>query len=135
MEAPRTLPELDDENTDFWTSGKDGALRIARCQDCGHYIHPPSPVCPKCYSWNVKPEAVSGKAVVATYTVNHQKWLPDLEVPYLIAIVELVEQTGLRLTTNILECAIEDIYIGMPVSVVFEQQEDVYLPLFKKDAE
>jgi uncharacterized OB-fold protein len=40
------------------------------------------------------------------------------------------EQEGLRLTTNIVNCSIDDVYIGMPVQVVFDHREDVWLPLF-----
>jgi uncharacterized OB-fold protein len=66
-----------------------------------------------------------------TFTVNHQPWHPDLEVPYVIAIVELADAPGVRLTTNIVNCPIEAVRIGMDVQVVFEQCEDVYLPLFE----
>ncbi len=128
---PRILPVLSRENQEFWTGGAEGELRIARCQDCGYYIHPPAPICAKCYGRNMKPEAVSGRATVATFTINQQKWLPDLTVPYAIAIVELEEQKQLRLTTNIVNCPLDEIEIGMKVRVVFEQQEDIFLPLFE----
>lgn len=125
------MPALDDLNTEFWTSGKDGALKIYRCDDCQFYIHPPSPLCPKCNSWSVNAVPVSGFGEVASFTINYQKWKPDLEVPYPILIVELAEQKGLRLTTNMVDCPLEDIHIGMAVQIVFEQREEVYLPLFK----
>ena len=66
-----------------------------------------------------------------TYTVNRQVWEAGLEAPYVIAIVELAEQRGLRLTTNIVHCLLDDVCIGMPVHVVFEQHDDVWLPLFE----
>jgi len=128
---PRTLPELNELNREFWTSGKDGALKIYQCEDCKYFIHPPKPICPKCYSWTVNAVPISGNGEIASFTINYQKWKPDLEVPYALLIVELEEQEGLRLTTNIVECEIDDIYIGMPVQIVFEHREDVYLPLFK----
>ncbi len=53
-----------------------------------------------------------------TFTVNHQPWMPGPEPPYVVAIVELPEQDGLRLTTNIVNCAPDDVRIGMPVQVV-----------------
>ena len=52
---------------------------------------------------------------------------------HLVAIVELDEQPGLRLTTNIIECPPEEVYIGQSVRVVFEQKEDVWLPLFEPE--
>ena len=45
--------------------------------------------------------------------------------------MELVEQKGLRLTTNIYNCAPDDVAIGMAVRVVFEPYEDVWLPMFE----
>ena len=46
-------------------------------------------------------------------------------------IVEIDEQSGLRLTTNLVNCAPEEIRIGMPVRVVFEQHDDLAIPLFE----
>lgn len=135
----RMLPKLDDRNRFFWTSGADGRLRFLRCQDCGFYVHPPTPRCPKCLSKDVVPEPVSGRATVATFTINHQPWMPGPELPYAVAIVEIVEQPEVRLTTNIVGCAPDDVSIGMPVRVVFERHpdepDDVYLPLFEPDPE
>jgi uncharacterized OB-fold protein len=48
-----------------------------------------------------------------------------------IAIVEIEEEPGVRLTTNIVGCSPDDVHIGMPVQVVFEQYDDVWLPLFE----
>ncbi|HEY5888373.1 MAG TPA: Zn-ribbon domain-containing OB-fold protein [Acidimicrobiales bacterium] len=127
----RILPRINDHNEFFWTSGADGRLRFQRCGACGYWIHPSGPVCPVCHSRDLAPEAVAGEAVLHTYTVNHQAWLPGFEPPYVVAIVELPEQEGLRLTTNLVNCALEDVRIGMPVRVVFEQWEDVWLPLFE----
>ena len=125
------LPLVDAENAFFWTSGEEGRLRFLRCQDCGYYIHPPRPRCARCTGEEIVPEDVSGTATVATFTINHQAWTPGMEVPFVVAIVELPEQEGLRLTTNIVGCALEEVYVGMPVQVVFEQHEDVWMPFFR----
>ena len=70
-----------------------------------------------------------------TFTVNHQRVVPDLDPPYVIAIVELPEQEGLRLTTNIVGCEPDEVSFGMPVQVVFEEYPDsrgnVWLPFFE----
>lgn len=73
---------------------------------------------------------MSGNGNVLSFTVNHQAWTPDLPVPFVVAIVELVEQAGLRLLTNLVNCDIAEVAIGMPVQVVFEQADDIWLPLF-----
>ena len=128
----RVLPAVTPENEHFWRGGAAGELRFLRCRACRHYIHPPSPLCPECLSRELAPEAVSGRATLLTYTVNHQPWIPGFDPPYVIAIVELPEQRGLRLTTNLVNCREEEIAIGMPLRVRFEAAGDgVFLPLFE----
>ncbi len=132
MSVPRPLPRLDSVNRDFWTGGAEGELRIMHCQDCGGYIHPPRPVCRHCLSDNVEAKAVAGTGVIDTYTINHQKWHPAMEVPFVLARVALDDAPGVILTTNIVGCEVDTVDIGDRVRVVFEQQDDVYLPLFER---
>jgi uncharacterized OB-fold protein len=121
-------PQINDENRAFWTSGAEGELRFARCQRCGYYLHPPSPRCPVCWSEDIVPEAVSGRGSVYTYTINRQPWSPDLEVPFVLAVVELDEQPGLRLIARL---ATADPEIGQPVEVAFEARGEAFIPLFQ----
>lgn len=126
----RVLPTTDELSGFFWTSGADGRLRFLRCSACSYFIHPPAPICPKCFGRELAPAAVSGQATVHSFTVNHQPWDGRGDV-YVIAVVEIDEQPGLRLTTNIVETDPDDVVIGMRVDVVFEDHEPVYLPLFR----
>jgi len=89
-------------------------------------------VCFRCHSRDVGPEAVSGRATVATYTVNHHPWFGEaFPVPYVIAIVELAEDLQARLTTQIVDCPVKDVRIGLPVEVEFERRDDVWVPVFR----
>lgn len=126
----RVLPRLDDETGFFWTSGKDGRLRILRCDACRHLVHPPAPVCPECLGRALTPDALSGRATVATFTVNHHPWDGSTE-PWVVAIVELEEQPDVRLMTNLVGIDPDDVAIGMPVQVVFEDHDPVFVPLFE----
>jgi uncharacterized OB-fold protein len=128
--AFRLLPRIDQDNQFFWTSGSDGLLRFLRCQDCGQYVHPPGPICPLCLSRDVSPEAVSGRATLVAYTCNVQEWIPGSD-PYLIGLVAIDEQEDVRLTTNLVDVELDAVRDGMAVEVVFEQHEDVFLPLFR----
>ena len=127
----RLLPRVTDRNRHFWQGGKEGRLQFLRCRACETWIHPPQPVCPECLGKDLAAEPVSGRAQVLTFTLNHQPWVPAPDHPYCIAIVEIEEQEGLRLMTNVVNCAPEEVAIGMPVRVVFEEQEDVWFPLFE----
>jgi uncharacterized OB-fold protein len=110
----------------FWDGVKEHKLMILRCQSCGKYIHWPRPVCRFCLSTELKPEQVTGKATLYSWTVNVY---PDNR---LVAMVELVEQKGLRMATNIIDCPEEELKGGMLLEVVFQEVEPgLTLPLFR----
>jgi uncharacterized OB-fold protein len=77
---------------------------------------------------------VSGKGTIFTFTVNRHQYHPDVPPPYVVAIVELAEQPGLRFTTNIVNCDMEALQIGAPVHVVFERAGEAWVPVFEPDA-
>jgi acetyl-CoA acetyltransferase/uncharacterized OB-fold protein len=127
----RPLPLVTPENEFFWTSGADGTLRLQECRACESLIHPPAPVCRYCRSREMGVRAVSGNATLAGFTVNHRFSLPGLPAPYVVAQVAIAEDPRVRLTTNIVECEPDQLELGQRMEVVFEQIEDVWLPLFR----
>lgn len=129
-EARIPLPQSSVDTEFFWHSGADGYLRIQQCRQCSRYAHPPAPRCRLCRAPNPAPTVVSGDATVFSYTVNRQPFVPWLPPPYVLAIVALAEQDDVHLTTRLVDIAVEDVRVGLPVSVVFEKHSDVYLPLF-----
>lgn len=128
---PRKLPLLTPDSTSFWQGGQSGRLMVHHCQVCARWFHPPAPMCPRCGALEVAPQAVSGRGQVASFTINHQAWTPELTTPYVVAIIELDDQPGLRLLSNVVGCAPDEVRVGQPVQVRFEQHEDVWLPLFE----
>lgn len=127
--APRILPRIDDQNRGFWTSGADGELHIARCESCRQYIHPPRSNCSDCSDPLVF-AAVSGDATLYSYTVAHQQFHPAVPTPFVIALVELVEQPGLRLVTNLVDYDLDSLSCGMDLRVRFEQHGEAFVPVF-----
>jgi len=127
------LPRITDRNRFFWEGGRDGELRFQRCNACKLLIHPPGVLCPTCHSKDLGVEVVSGRGVVHTFSINHQPWMPGLEPPFVVAIVTIAEQDDIRLTTNIVNCAPEEVTFGMPVQVTFEPhvEDEVWIPLFE----
>lgn len=132
MNPPRPKPKLDLENRAFWTGGAEGKLLITKCGDCGEYTHPPRIICRHCQSENVAPDAVPGTGTIDTMTVNHQPWAPGLEVPFIIARVALDGAPGVYLTTNIVGSPVDSVNFGDTVRVTFEQQDEIFYPLFEK---
>lgn len=131
----RPLPPVTDETEFFWSSGADGTLRFQECTQCSALIHPPQPVCRYCRSRKLGVRAVSGRATLSSFTVNHRFSLPGLEAPYVVAQVAIAEDPRVRLTTNIVDCDPDDLQIGQAVEVTFEQHDDIYLPLFRPSAQ
>ena len=71
---------------------------------------------------------------VFTHTVNHHAFNPAVPPPYVIAIIDLVEQDGLRLAANVVDCEPDSVTVGMPVEVRFDEQvgsdDTVFVPVF-----
>jgi uncharacterized protein len=116
----RMLPQRGGHGRAFWTGGAKGQLLIERCDTCERWAHPPAGTCRECGSPLVA-RPVSGRATVFTYTVNTHAYNPAVPVPYVIAIVELAEQRGLRLAANIVDCEPDSVTCGMPIVARFEQ--------------
>jgi uncharacterized OB-fold protein len=127
--GPRALPPIDDDNREFWTGGAEGRLMVSRCCACRRWVLPPAGHCPACGA-ATRPEPASGRARLLTWTLNHHPYHPEVAPPYLIAIVELVEQEDLRLATNLVGCSEDQLTAGMELEVRFEHQGEAFYPLF-----
>lgn len=127
---PLPLPEITPESGAFWTGGAVGELRIMACKACDHRIHPPQLICPSCLSRDVAPVVATGCGVIHSFTINHQKWLPDLAVPYALVVVDLDDQPGVRITAQLRCERFTDIAIGKSVIVGFEARDDIFMPFF-----
>lgn len=127
--APRILPKITDDTRPYWTGGADGQLHIARCEACRRYVHPPQCNCPHC-GQDLTFAAVSGKATLFSHTVAHQQFHPAVPTPFVIALVELVEQPGLRLVANLVDCDPDSLKSGMALRVRFEEHGETFVPVF-----
>jgi uncharacterized OB-fold protein len=126
------LPTPDPSTQHFWDGTKEGKLRIRRCGDCGRAHFYPRPFCPYCWSENVSWEDASGQATLYTYSIVYVNDLPPFNerVPYVAAVVDLDE--GPRMMTNVVDCALEELRVGMALDVIFRQEtDDITLPVFR----
>ena len=128
----KLLPRINEMSRPYWEGAKRHELLLQKCQECGHYRYPPGETCPSCLSDKLEWVKVSGRGSVYTWTVFHQAYHPAYkdDIPYAVVVVELEE--GPRMITNLMDCRIEDIKVGMPVEVVFDDvTEEVSLPKFR----
>ena len=83
-----------------------------------------------CRAWT----PLSGRGTVSTWTVVTHPVHPAAvaQVPYIVVEVEIEEQPGLRVISNLVEIDHEEITIGVPVEVEFrEHSSGQKLPVFK----
>ncbi len=131
------LERLPDYERGFWEGSSNHELRIQQCSDCKVFRHLPTPMCPHCHSLSYDWTKTSGRGVVYSYVIVrypvHRALREKEQVPYNTCLIELEEQEGLRILSNLLNIAPEDIEIDMPVQVTFMptvDEPDVVLPLF-----
>jgi uncharacterized OB-fold protein len=127
------LPSPDFETAPYWDALSSGRLLIKRCADCAAVHFYPRPFCPTCWSSNVEWIEASGRGRVYTFSIVRVNDLPPFNerVPYVAAIVELEE--GPRIMTNVVDCALEDVEIGMDVVVEYRAiSDDITIPVFRR---
>lgn len=113
-------PAVTEETAPFWDAAAEGRLLVERCVACGTDVFPPRGVCRACRGRRMEWVEVSGPGHVYSFTVNHQRWMPGLEVPYVIAFVEFADHPGVRVVGRVRGCAPDEVVIGMEVAVGFE---------------
>ena len=109
----------DIDGAPFWDGLRRHELAILRCAECRTWVHPPQASCPRCLTLDPVAEPVDGRGTVYSFTVVNREFAPGIPPPYVAALVDLDKQDGVRLVTNLVNVAIGEIHIGMPVRPVF----------------
>jgi uncharacterized OB-fold protein len=118
----------------FWEAAKAHRLSLQRCTN-GHVFYYPRSHCPECLSKDLTWIDCSGKGTLYTYTIARRPTGPGFEddVPFIIAVVAIDE--GPHITSNLVDCEISDVRIGMPVEAAFDDvTEEVTLLKFRPAA-
>lgn len=130
------MPRVTIETAPFWEGLKKGLLLGQRCAQCKHFRYPPRSHCPHCQSSAAEWVPLSGRGTVYSYVTYVRPWHPlwNNKVPYNLSIIELEER--ILLYSNVVECDPEEVHIGMPVEVIYEQvDEGLTLPKFRPGKE
>jgi uncharacterized OB-fold protein len=123
------------EHVAFWDHCSRRELRFQRCTSCSAVRHPSAPICPRCASSDVAWDLAPARAELFSYTVVHHAPTPALRasVPYNIAIVAFDGLDDVRLVSNVIDAAPDELRIGMPLALVWQERADgTVLPLFRK---
>ncbi len=94
MNWPQPIPDADSEG--YWSATRAGRLAICRCRACRLWMHPPLERCRRC-GGETSFEEVSKVGYVHSWIRVDRASVPGPQVPYYIVIVELAEQTDVRI--------------------------------------
>jgi uncharacterized OB-fold protein len=117
----------------YWEAVRNHQLQLLRCDGCRHFVHYPRPICPRCGSTSLTPTPISGRGTLYSYTVVMQAGHPYFvdKIPYVIGVVEIEEEVGVRMPAGI-EGTEEELRCGTPMEVVFRDvTESLVLPFFR----
>lgn len=131
VSGPR--PNVDDHI--FWDYCKQRELRFQRCASCGRFRHPPGPVCSACRSFESEWVLAPDHGVVFSFTIVHHPAHPAVagKIPYNVVIVDFPDIGHTRLISNLIDANPEEVHIGMPVALVWEDSSTgIPLPRFKR---
>ena len=118
MSAQRTVPAplVNPENRPYFDAAAQGRLLVKRCADCGKRHFYPRALCPHCFGERTEWQEVAGTGTIYSYSVMRHG------VPYAIAYVALDE--GVTVLTNIVDCDLDALRIGLKVRAVYRPAED-----------
>jgi uncharacterized OB-fold protein len=130
----KPLPTPQVESDVYWQKAKEHELWLRSCNSCGNAYFYPRDISPCCFSRDTEWVQASGNATLYTYAIVERAPHPGFvgDVPFVTALVELDE--GPIMPTNIVidNPTPENLVVGMPLEVVFEDvTDDITLPKFK----
>ncbi len=127
----RALPAPDNASRHYWQSAAEGRLVVQRCTSCDAYQFYPRALCASCAGETEWVDA-SGRGTLHTFTVIRQNRSEAFAAlsPYAVGIVELEE--GVRMMSNIVDCDVEVLEVGMALEVlILKAADDVGLPFWR----
>jgi len=128
---PKPAPEPDEISLPYWEAAQRGQLMVQKCASCGRGQFPPEPICRHCQAADPPFVEMSGTGTIYTFAVYGRSFSPAFEVPYALALVTLDEDPGVRLMTNIVDSDLDQLAVGDPVKVTYEQRGEWSLPQFR----
>lgn len=90
--TPRPLPPPDLDSGPWWQALARNELVIQRCASCERRRWPARVMCNDCGSFEAEWIASCGTGVVVSWTVTHHSFGPDVEVPFVVALVRIDDQ-------------------------------------------
>jgi len=121
---PRPEPPQSGVTAPFWDATRRRQFLLQWCIPCDRAVFYPRDVCPQCLCDELEWRPASGRGSVYAVTVEQRPRDPRLasRAPYAVALIDLEE--GVRVMSNVVGCAPEDVTAGMVVTVTWEPLSD-----------
>ena len=130
----RPRPEPDDTTRFHWDAAAEHRLVLQRCRSCTKLQYPPDVACVHCGSESFEHAEATGHGAIYSYAIVDRPLHAGFAdaLPYVVALVELDDQPGLRMITNVVDLAPgTPLACGMRVEIAFEDRGSVTLPQFR----
>lgn len=125
-----TLPNITPLTLPFWDGTRHGKFLLPKCNCCGKHFFRPEVACTHCFATDWSWVEASGRGTLYSYSVIHRAPARGFKTPLVFAVVELEESPVIF--SNLVECELDDIRIGMPLEVTFDEiSPGIMLPKFR----
>lgn len=111
----------------FWDAAASRELRFPFCNACHRFHWYPMQRCPHCNDTGISWNAIDPIGTVYSWTTVRRSFDTAFshQVPYIVTLLEFSEAPGVRLITNLIDIAADDVSFGMIVRPAF----DLYDPM------
>jgi uncharacterized protein len=118
----------------FWDATAQERLLFPRCTNCARFRWPPGPFCPACQVQEVQWVA-PGAALLYSFTIITLRAEGDNVQPRFIvpALVEFSGVDHVRLLGALVDAPLDEIQIGMPLTVGWSRTGDANVPIFYQE--
>ncbi|WP_460831745.1 Zn-ribbon domain-containing OB-fold protein [Nocardioides hungaricus] len=113
----------------YWDACREGRLLVQQCDACRRCFFRPEEACTHCaseaWSWTES----TGSGTLYSFTTIYRAPDPAIAVPYVLAVVAMAE--GYPMFSNVVDCVVDDVHIGMSLAVSFHPVGDGAVPVFR----
>jgi len=121
---PKQVPVPDELSKPFWDACNERRLIVQNCTTCNRMQYPPEKTCSECGSdHNLEWREVSGRGKIHGYCVVYDSRIRLLQAdqPFNLAVIELEEDPGIKMFSNLAGTPVDKVPVGASVQVDFQE--------------
>ncbi|MDP6102540.1 MAG: OB-fold domain-containing protein [Dehalococcoidia bacterium] len=121
---PKPIPVPDEVSKPFWDAVNEKRLVLQNCTSCNRMQYPPERTCGKCGSADhLEWRGVEGQGHILEYLVTYDSRIRRKQVdqPYNLVLITLDEDPNINFLSNLPGTPVDEVPVGAPVEVVYEE--------------